>query len=891
MRLLRIRLRNFRGVDASEIEFLRDGVTVVVGPNEVGKSSLAEGLDLLFNQLDSTTRSEVKAVKPVDRDAGPEVEADVETGPYAFTYRKRFLKGSETVLRITRPRPESLTGREAHQRVQQILGETMDTALWKALWIKQGEGLGQASLKDAASLGRALDQAAGTVPEGPAETTLFDRAKAEYDLYWTPTGKPRGDGPLRDAVEQQQAVVSDLDRQLREIAGLVERDADLTAERAGLAERQGPEEASSAAHEARWRRIESLARDVERLEASERAAGLEAERAAEASRTRGAAVADLARAEVDRATQHAAIEAAAPTLDAARERNRAAAGAFREARASREQAEARARTARADAEFLRARASLEDLSKRRRALDAARASLAEAEAAVATNLVDDAALSAIRAADREAVVARSLLDAGRPSVDLTARREIGVIRDGATVQLRAGEAARWPVAERVVVELPDVLRIEVQAGTGDAAIAERAAEAERALRAACAAAGAVDLAAAELAGEARRTALATSTEQRRHIVELLGGEAPGLSDALDAQIAAAQRRTAGYLEARPPDPPMPVDVDSAAADAAAAEAAADAARTSETALEQEDRAAREQLAERELAAREAAVLLELLERDAAARSVALSEARAAAPDAVLAGALAGAAAGREAAVAATAAAREALALEDPETARTLRDNARLVLAETAGRLRTLEISQAEVRARLRDHGEDGLAERRDQALAARDAAASELARWTQRAEARRRLYEALRTARDAAHRAKVSPLRDRITTLGRVVFGQSLIVEVSDDLAVHSRTLDGRTVPFESLSVGAREQFGVLTRLACAMIVAEDGGVPVMLDDALGFSDPRRLEAMGAVLSLASAACQVIVLTCYPERYRHVGGAKTVSLPQEVGATSRQALP
>lgn len=53
----------------------------------------------------------------------------------------------------------------------------------------------------------------------------------------------------------------------------------------------------------------------------------------------------------------------------------------------------------------------------------------------------------------------------------------------------------------------------------------------------------------------------------------------------------------------------------------------------------------------------------------------------------------------------------------------------------------------------------------------------------------------------------------------------------------------------------------------------QETGEPLILDDALGYSDPGRLEAMGAVLALAGRSCQVILLTCYPERYRHVGGA------------------
>ena len=880
MRLLRIRLRNFRGVEEREVSFARDGVTVIIGPNEVGKSSMAEALDLLFSQLDSTTKAEVKAVKPVDRDAGPEVEADVETGPYAFTYRKRFLRQTETVLQITRPRPESLTGRQAHERVEQILAQTMDATLWRALRIKQGEGLGQAALGEAASgsLGQALDRAAGSVPEGPAETSLFDRARAEYDQYWTPTGKAKGDWPLREAVNQHQAALDGLEAQLRAVAADVERDADLAIERAHLLEAKGPAEAHVVELETRWRQIEALARNVEKLEETERAARVTAERAAEASEGRDASIRELAAAVGERDRQRAAVEEAAPTLASARQRCSAAAARLAEARAAREAAEAADRTARGDVEFLRASQALAELTERRESLAAARAALAEAEAAARATQVDEAALEGIRAAERELQVARALLEAGRPSVAVTALRDVTLLLDGAHFALPAGGVERRSVGERLLVEVPELVRLEVAAGAGDAAVAERVEAAERELRDACRRVGVGNLAAAEAAAVARREAISARTEHRRRITELLGGDEPGRAEQLETRIALAERRTSGYLEARAAEVPMPADEEAAAALADLAEATADAARTSEAAAEREDRAARDRLVELEGATREAAVRLDIAEADVAARGQALDGARSVMPDVAIAEARAAATAAHEAARKAAADARAALQSEGPEAAKALLDNARLVVDGMVEQLHRLEISQAEVRARLRDHGEDGLAERRDQAITARDAAAAELARWTRRAEARRRLYEALKTARDAAHLAYVGPLRDKITSLGKVVFGPSVSVEVGDDLRVRNRTLDGRTVPFDSLSVGAREQLGVLTRLACAMLVAEDGGVPVMLDDTLGFSDPRRLEAMGAVLAMAGASCQVIVLTCYPDRYRQVGGATSITL-------------
>ena len=63
-------------------------------------------------------------IAPVHRDVGPEIELEAESGPYVFTYSKRFIKKPETKLTITKPKPENLTGRDAHDRAEAILKET-----------------------------------------------------------------------------------------------------------------------------------------------------------------------------------------------------------------------------------------------------------------------------------------------------------------------------------------------------------------------------------------------------------------------------------------------------------------------------------------------------------------------------------------------------------------------------------------------------------------------------------------------------------------------------------------------------------------------------------------------------------------------------------------------
>lgn len=78
-----------------------------------------------------------------------------------------------------------------------------------------------------------------------------------------------------------------------------------------------------------------------------------------------------------------------------------------------------------------------------------------------------------------------------------------------------------------------------------------------------------------------------------------------------------------------------------------------------------------------------------------------------------------------------------------------------------------------------------------------------------------------------------------------MVFGPTFEVDIDSDLSIRSRTLEGRTVPYESLSGGAKEQLGIVARLASAALVAPQDAVPVIIDDALGFTDSDRLERMG----------------------------------------------
>ena len=88
---------------------------------------------------------------------------------------------------------------------------------------------------------------------------------------------------------------------------------------------------------------------------------------------------------------------------------------------------------------------------------------------------------------------------------------------------------------------------------------------------------------------------------------------------------------------------------------------------------------------------------------------------------------------------------------------------------------------------------------------------------------------------------------------------------------------------FESLSGGAREQVAAAVRLAMAEVLAQghDGCLPLVFDDAFAYSDPDRVQTLQRMLDLAAArGLQVIVLTCNPSDYAALG-AKLILLRAE----------
>ena len=64
----------------------------------------------------------------------------------------------------------------------------------------------------------------------------------------------------------------------------------------------------------------------------------------------------------------------------------------------------------------------------------------------------------------------------------------------------------------------------------------------------------------------------------------------------------------------------------------------------------------------------------------------------------------------------------------------------------------------------------------------------------------------------------------------------------------------------------------------------------MIIDDALGYSDAGRLARLGVAFSAAARNCQVIILTCAPERYRGIGSAVVRKMERQVRPAPEAAV-
>ncbi|MCB1032861.1 MAG: AAA family ATPase [Acidobacteria bacterium] len=890
MRLLSLEVRHWRGLEHRQLEDLSEGLNLIFGPNEAGKSRLFEALRFALFESSKGEAAYKKALAGWSSTESPWVAVELEKDGRRYRVEKRFLKGSTTKLEGG---GETLKEEAAEARLRQLLevgagggrGELdpKDRGLWRLLWLSQGESRRAPSddlnEEPRAALQELLSSEVGEIAAGPAGLRLLERARAESELFWTATGRPKSGGELgtlqqrvadaRRARDEASEARETLAREVRELEACRRELEGLDARRsAQLERRRGAEERARAA--------EAAASELATHRAQQESLELRRRRAAEAleqNRRLGQELAATAEARETLAARRQSLEERCSEAEAATSTAQAAAEA---AEAAREEAsEARRRFLQA-AERRRLEGELGALEKRAAEASEILKALDALERRRGGPAADRPLLERLEKLEREADQARARLEGASARFTLEALASLAVTSKPRAAEeashraLEAGESMEELLAEALDVEIEGLARISVLPGGEDLSrLRDGVRDRQSSLRETLRQAGFEDLAGAHT----RLRELEEIAQEMKTRRALLDRVAPQGVDALRSEVAAAKGRLAALPEGPPPS----------ARDAETS--AEDAGRRLEAGLESAEESVRKARAARDGAT---ASLHEVRTELALARQ---EEERLATHHGALRSQLEGA--GPEEDLA-----REEAALSRQLGDSILRGEALLRSFEAAGGEGASEELKQAQRALERLGEEREALLRRAQTLegqiAVREGAGlyeklqereqeleeveSRLKRVELRAGAARKLVQTLEAQQQAAQQRLAQPVRDRIEPLLSALFPGSTL-SLGEDWQVRGLQTAEVEEGFDALSAGAQEQLSVLVRLGLAEIFAAGERLPLILDDALVHTDRDRREAMLRLLGRAAKNLQILVFTCHDEAYDSLGPHKTYRLP------------
>lgn len=873
MKLSALRLYNVkrfagRGV---AIEGIGDGVNVLCAANEYGKSTSFEALHALFFQQHTGAPREVRRMQPYSG-GNPLIEVDIATAEGRYRLTKQFIGGKRaTVTNLDAGRLVAQADEAERFIAGLVRGGTAGPA--GLLWVRQGvTGIEERDRKEEAqerqvreSLLTSVQGEVEAITGGRRMAEIIEICTAELDRLVTTTGRPKAAGAYEAAIAAHRRLAAEETRLEAEVTAL--RDA---LERRKQALRRMAE-------------LEDLDEQAARRKAVE-----SAEQALAAAKAHGEAL-KLAAAEAALDREHheqarRAFETFRDALSSAQalaEKLRVATAKYDAAKARRDQlaaeldvaalaveaAEAQERALREQQDRLetiqRARTAaiaLKTLRDSLAAAEALRARIEDAEAELATLAVPEAEIEQLERLDIELTRLQATAEAGLPTLRIVYDDPTGrpLLLDGQPL----ADGSERAIGQFSRLQMPGIGTLTLRANrSSDSA---RALEDGRARRRAILDA----LGVSELAEARRRqaSALAKAAELRGLQFQLAQAAPEGLSPLREAVAKQA----------------------SLVSDAPEAEGDPAAVATVLRAVGEAVSAARAHA--HEVRVGQGAAVEALIAAQTAVAALSADIAHAAAvlgPE--------GARGERQQQLHATllaceersdrsATAHQTLVGDAPdlEAAAAALRRARSVEEASQQELSRLRMDLAELNGQIRTRSEDAVEEAWRETADAATAAAERVRSFAAEVEVLNRLRSALQSSRSAARDLYLKPVLTELRPLLGLLFDDVAITFDEKTLLPRSIRRNGQEEEVDRLSGGMREQLSILTRLAFARLLARDSRpAPVILDDALVYSDDDRIERMFDALHRQARGQQIIVFSCRQRAFSKLGGTVLTMAPWE----------
>jgi DNA repair exonuclease SbcCD ATPase subunit len=863
LRLFNVRRFVNRGV---AIEGIGDGVNVLTAANEFGKSTSFEALHALFFLPYSSKSKDVQGLRPY-AGGSPIVQADIVTEAGAYQVTKSYFGSASAQVLDLRTGHLVAQADDAENFISTLI-RGGDGALAGGpaglLWVRQGiTGLDNQSKPDKdkeqqarSSLLESVQGEVEAVTGGRRMADVLARTQEALLRLVTPTGRPKAGADYAKAVERHEQAIKDADKLKLDLDDLRVKLDDLKAVRRQLAALEDPDAKAERQSELDIARKQMAAAQLQ----SERRAKVEAEqklaqqnydiakrknlefkdaetslRLISAELAQSSALRDELKAQ--RSSVQTEIDELKQKLDALEQ----------QALGHRKMSERleRAREAREAADQLQA------LEAQYAKAEDARRQIELASAELSRLALPEADVEQLQKLENQITIEEARAQAAQPSVIMRyeAAQSARIVMDDKA--LEDGEERTY--GHRSSLQVPGLGQLELRASHADkdAASLDGLREARRKLLTSL---GVEGLAAAR----ARQSQARHKQDELTGLRAQLTVHAPnGLPDLLK-QIETRRAMVGEHLELK--EDPRQVH--------SALQAIEDERTRLKPVLVQRD------AADRAAEARLTALIVKVSGLETECRQL----------EAIL-----GPKADREEAgrrLVHDAERLESVLAEATERAELLQADsvdlsaveARLSRVEAVVREAEQQVSRlretiAGLEGSIKAWSDEAVEEKWREAVERRDAAGVRLHAFEREVAVLTRLRDALEDARTQARDHYLQPVMAELAPLLNLLFDDAKIV--FDDSTLLPRTLirNGQEEDVDRLSGGMREQLSILTRLAFARLLSRDGRpVPVILDDALVYSDDDRIEKMFDALHHQAQDQQIIVFSCRQRAFQKLGG-------------------
>lgn len=866
MKLQRLRVEQFRQFRGSiELGNLQPGINLIHGPNESGKSTLVRAIRAAFFERYRSKSAEDLAPWG-DSSAAPTVELSFEHSGQQWQLDKRFLKRHRCDLLID---STAFSGEEAEEKLAELLGYQFPKkgaskeehwGIPGLLWVEQGTGqdIEKAVLHAGGHLKSALNNLVGEVASTGGDKIVQAVEQQRKELL-TATGKPRGDYlALANSQETLQQQVHDLQARVEQYQAQVDRLGSLALEHNKASQERPWEEARASMQraETKYREVEALQEQQNRgrdaLKQLQQNLTLllqnqthwrnQSEQLEQRHQSYLSAKKQLEREELASPELAAAVEAA-------RKEYQLSTGVVQQAHLRDKRERLQKESARLDTELAKLKQSQEKAQGIQVSLNSARKQKQQ-------NQIDAGALGQLKQDQRE-------LDDANIRIQTVATRVTWNLNPGKSLALD-GQAIEGQneklLLEPGVLEISGLGTLGIQPGGDDLASLRR--QFERVGQSVSQQLAALAVESVE-AAEQKLGRLQDAEAQIKRFDELLRSLAPSGVEQLHsarADMESELRARIAELEALPAvstiegegKPLSVVETELKQAEKKLADVES-RQRQQETlclkARYASDAAHREWLRiQEELSSPKRQQKMEELARDIATTEKQQAELETALKE-------------REARILE---ARPELLKQDVERYRAAAEH-----QEKAQQNRALELS--EIRARLEVWGAEGLEEQHNEQAAELEHVNRRYLELDRRAKALDLLLNLLKEKRQALTRRLQAPLQKHLDHYLSVLFPEASL-EVDENLMPGKFSRGTELGQMAELSYGAREQMGLISRLAYADLLQEAGRPTlIILDDTLVHSDAERLDGMKRILFDAATRHQILLFTCHPEKWQDLG--------------------